>query len=82
MSKSGCKTCEDLYKKVHKSIMSNSDRKKVDQKAKKVVCKTVKTTEEGKTYENSKKKQWFRHKKLTNEQRKARVMAKFAAMMQ
>jgi len=76
------KSCEELYKKVHAAILANSDRKKVDQKAKKPVHKVVKKTVEGKVYENSKKKQWYRAKKMTHEDRAARVQAKFASMME
>jgi large subunit ribosomal protein L5e len=80
LSANKVKSCEELYKKVHAAILANSDRKKAA--AKKPVVKVSKKTEEGKVYENSKGKKWFRHKKMTNEQRKARVMTKFAAMMQ
>ena len=79
MADAKVKSCEELYKKVHAAILANSDRAK--KAAKKPVVKVAKTEELGKVYENSKGKKWFRGKKLTGEQRKARVMAKLSAMM-
>jgi large subunit ribosomal protein L5e len=79
LADSKTKSCEELYKKVHAAILANSDRQK--KAARKPVVKVSKTLEEGKIYENSKGKKWFRHKKMTGDQRKQRVVTKLQSMM-
>jgi large subunit ribosomal protein L5e len=71
------KTCEELYKKVQAAIIANPDRVKKagnQNPVKKVV-------QEGKVrvYADSKGRKWLRHFRLTGEERKERVAAKFAA---
>jgi large subunit ribosomal protein L5e len=73
------KTCEDLYKKVHKAIQANPDRKK------KVASKkpTRKVIQDGpqRVFSDSKGRKYLREFKLNKAQRKARIDAKFAAAM-
>lgn len=69
------KTCEELYKKVHKAIIAKPDRVKAKGNAK----PTRKVVVDGfsRVFQNSKGKKWLRHKRLTNEMRKQRVSEKF-----
>ena len=78
LSAAKVKTLEELYKKVHKAINANPDRKKKAGTAKPV--RTVVKDGPSRVYKNS-KKQWLRHKRLTKEQRVQRVNDKFAAAM-
>lgn len=73
------KTCEDVYKKVHKAIIANPDRKKGKGNAKPV--RKVVTDGFAKVFANSKGKKWLRHSRISKEQRVANVQAKFAAAM-
>jgi len=77
----GCKvkTCEDLYKKVHKAIIANPDRKKAAGN-KKPTKKVIKDGPQ-RVFADSKGRKWLREFKLTRVERKARVDAKFAAAM-
>jgi large subunit ribosomal protein L5e len=76
------KSCSDLYKKVHTAILANSDRQKV--KAKTVNKPKATSALEGlaKVYTDAKGKKWLRYKKITKEQKTARVAARFASLMQ
>jgi large subunit ribosomal protein L5e len=73
------KTCEDVYKKVHKAIIANPDRKKGKGNAKPV--RKVVTDGFAKVFANSKGKKWLRHSRLSKEQRTANVQSKFAAAL-
>merc|ERR1712086_1099094 len=59
------KTCEDVYKKVHKAIIANPVRKVV-------------TPGHNKVLQNSKGKKWIAQSRGTREERVARVQKKFA----
>jgi large subunit ribosomal protein L5e len=71
------KTCEELYRKVHAAINANPDRKRRAGNAKPV----RKTIQAGKQLiqQDSKGRKWLRHFRITTEQRKQRVAAKFQA---
>jgi len=73
------KTCEDLYKAVHKKILANCERKKAAKKGQKP--KKDKETGNAVLWKNSKGTKWMRHRKMTGTERKAAVQAKFAALM-
>jgi large subunit ribosomal protein L5e len=88
MSDNKAKTLEELYKKVHAAIVKDSDRKKVGGKGKKATGtdKLEAGVSIGKVYKSKTPKarnngQWLRHKKITREDKKKRVMAKFASLM-
>jgi large subunit ribosomal protein L5e len=72
------KTCEDLYKKVHAAIIANPDRKA--HKATKPTRKTV-TAGKALVQQDSKGRKWIRHFRITTDQRRERVAAKFQAAM-
>ena len=74
------KTCEDIYKKVHAAILANPDRVKAKGNAK--PTHKVVTPGKARVYSDSKGRKWLRHFKLTGEERKERVQAKFAALAQ
>jgi large subunit ribosomal protein L5e len=71
------KTCEDVYKKVHEAIKKDPSRKKAKGNAK--PTRKVVTPGKNMVLANSKGKKWIVFKRLSNEERKARVVAKFAA---
>jgi large subunit ribosomal protein L5e len=71
------KTCEDLYKKVHKAILANPDRTKTKANAK--PTRKVVTEGTSRVYADSKGRKWLRHFRMTNSQRKTRVAEKFQA---
>lgn len=75
------KTCEDLYKKVHAAITANPDRKKAAGNKNPTHKLVSKDGVAAKVYQNSKGKKWLRHRKLTCEERKTGVQAKFAALL-
>jgi len=83
MSDNKVKSLEELYKKVHAAIVKDSDRKKIVNKGKKPTGTNI--TEAGvvvgRLYK-SKAGSWPRHRKITREDKKKRVMAKFASLMQ
>lgn len=79
MSNNKTKTCQDVYKKVHKAINDNPDRVKGKGNAK--PTKKVVTDGKAKVFQDSKGRKWLRHFRLTKEQRKQRVMDKFKAAM-
>lgn len=68
------KTCEDLYKKVHSSIIANPDR--VKRAAKKPVRK-VGSDKYQRVFTNSKGNKWLREFRITNAMRKQNVAQKF-----
>mmetsp|Transcript_13174 Transcript_13174/g.22337 ORF Transcript_13174/g.22337 Transcript_13174/m.22337 type:complete len:331 (-) Transcript_13174:162-1154(-) len=71
------KTCEELYKKVHKAIIANPDRKKLP--GNKKPTRKVVVAGPARVYQDSKNRKWLSHFRLTKEQRTQRVMEKFAA---
>lgn len=71
------KTCEDLYKKVHKAILANPDRTANKGNAK--PTRKVITPGGSRVYADSKDRKWLRHFRLSNSQRKTRVAEKFQA---
>merc|ERR1712146_500775 len=73
------KTCEDLYKKVHKATIAKPDRVKAKGNSKPV--RKVVTPGKAMVIQNSKGKKWLVHKRLNQEERKARIQAKFAAAL-
>jgi large subunit ribosomal protein L5e len=72
------KTCEDVYKKVHKAIIADPSRKKAEKK--KSVRKVV-VEGKAKVFQDSKGRKWLRHSRLSKEERAANVQAKFAEAM-
>jgi large subunit ribosomal protein L5e len=76
LKSNSAKTCEDVYKKVHKAIIANPDRKAVKGNAKPV--RKVVTAGKALVLANSKGKKWLAHKRLSKEERVARVQKKFA----
>lgn len=69
------KTAEELYKKVHKAIIANPDRKKAAGNAK--PTRKVVTPGTSRVYQDSKGRKWLRHFRISNQDRKNRVAAKF-----
>jgi large subunit ribosomal protein L5e len=77
LDKAKCKTCEDLYTKVHKAIRANPDRvKRAGNKkpTRKVVTKGFELVQQ-----DSKNRKWLRHFRINLEERNARIARKFAA---
>jgi hypothetical protein len=74
------KTCEDVYKKVHAAIIANPARKAAA--AKKAGTRKVVTAKPALVQQDSKGRKWIRHFRLTTDQRKEKVNAKFAAAME
>jgi len=75
------KTCEDLYKKVHASVIAKPDRVKAKGNAKPTRKLVSKKEDPARVYQNSKGAKWLTSRKLTNEEKKAGVAAKFATLM-
>jgi large subunit ribosomal protein L5e len=73
------KTCEELYKKVHKAIIAKPDRVKAKGNAKPV--RKIVTDGKAQVLQNSKGKKWLRLRRLNKEERTARIQAKFAAAL-
>lgn len=73
------KSCEDLYKAVHKKILANSDRKA--KKSKGTKPKLSKQVVNQRVFVNTKGAKFLRSRKMTGAERKAAVQAKFAALM-
>jgi len=74
------KTCEDLYKKVHASVVAKPDR--VPAKGNKNRPKLVsKAGDANRVYQNTKGGKWITSRKLTNDEKKAAVAAKFATLL-
>jgi large subunit ribosomal protein L5e len=74
------KTCEELYKKVHASVIAKPDR--IPAKGNKNVPKLVsKVGDANRVYSNTKGAKWPSQRKLTNEEKKAAVNAKFATLL-
>jgi len=74
------KTCEDVYKKVHKAIVANPQRVAAKKNAKPV--RKVVTPGKALVQQDSKGRKWLRQHRLTRDMRKQRVMDKFNAAMQ
>jgi len=70
------KTCEDLYKAVHKAINANPDRKKAAGNAKPTRTVTVKGPE--RVMKDSKGRTWMRNFKTTYAEKKAKVDKRMA----
>jgi len=77
LSAAKAKTCEDLYKKVHKSIIDKPDRAK--KAGNKKPNRTVVTPGYARVYKDSKGRKWLRHFRQTGDDRKERVANKLAA---
>ena len=77
------KSLKELYTKVHDQIRKNPDGKKDAKKAREEKNKkaTRKADAAKQVFTDSKGRKWFRSRKLTLEQRKARVQEKLAKMM-
>lgn len=71
------KTCEDVYKLIHKKILTNPERVKVNGNLK--PTRKVITAGKQMVLENSKGKKWLREFRLTREMRAQRVQDKFSA---
>jgi len=71
LSDNKVKTCEDLYKKVHASILANPDRKKKAGNAKPV--RKIVDGSKARVTQDSKGRKWLRHFRLSNQERKSRV---------
>jgi len=71
------KTCEDVYKKVHKAIIANPDRVKAKGNAK--PTRKVITPGKALVLQDSKGRKWLRQSRITTDMRKQRVMDKLAA---
>ena len=71
------KTCEDLYKKVHKSIIANPER--VPKAGNKKPVKQIVTPGYTRVFKDSKGRKWMREFRQTGADRKERVLQKFAA---
>jgi len=73
--KAKVKNLEELYKKVHDGIRKSPLRPKVEKKApvRKVISKAG---DKSVISEDSKKRKWLRHTKLTNAERKERIQLK------
>jgi large subunit ribosomal protein L5e len=71
------KSCEEVYKKVHKAIIANPDRVKAKGNAK--PTRKVITPGKALVLQDSKGRKWLRQHRLTKDQRKQRVMDKLAA---
>jgi large subunit ribosomal protein L5e len=72
------KTCEDLYKKVHKAIRANPDRKAQGGNKKptrKVIQKGFELIQQ-----DSKNRKWLRHHRIDLAERNKRIEARFAAV--
>ena len=74
LKKTGAKSIEDLYEKVHEEIRKNPDRVKTERKHKPVLKFNKDKTE----MTNHAGTKWTRNIKLTNEQRKTRAKARLA----
>jgi hypothetical protein len=69
------KTCEDIYKKVHKQIYADPDRA-VKPGNKNPVRKVI-TPGKAMIQQNSKGQKWIRHFRITTQMRSQRVAEKF-----
>jgi large subunit ribosomal protein L5e len=76
------KTCEELYKKVHKSIIAKPAFVKAKGNAKPTRKLTTKAEEPARVFANSKGKKWLRNRKLTNQEKQNIVNTKMMAAMQ
>merc|ERR1712100_577608 len=74
----GKSSFEDLYKKVHASIRAQPTRRS---KASKTPNRKVKESKAGYNIRVGAKKNWIQYKRLTHEERKARVAAKMGIIM-
>jgi hypothetical protein len=79
LSAAKCKTCKDLYKKVHSSILANPDRKK--KTGSKKPTHAVVTPGYARVYKDSKGRKWIRHFRQNVDDRKERVNARIAAAL-
>lgn len=70
---------EELYKKVHAAIIAKPDR--VKKAGNKNPTKKVVTPGFARVYADSKGRKWLAHFRMTNQERKNRVVARFQAAM-
>lgn len=77
LSAAKAKTCEDLYKKVHKAIIDKPARTK--KTGNKKPSRSVVTAGYARVFKDSKGRKWLRHFRQTGEDRKQRVADKLAA---
>lgn len=71
------KTCEELYKKVHAAVIANPDRAK--KAGNKKPTRKVVTPGTSKVLQDSKGRKWIAHSRISNQDRKNRVVARFQA---
>merc|ERR1719263_2144967 len=73
-----CKTCEDLYKKVHAAIKKNPDRSKKAGNKK----PTRKLIQKGfeRVYQDSKNRKWLRQFRIDLDKRNQNIKEKFEAV--
>ena len=76
----GVKTCEDLYKKVHKAVIANPDRVKAKGNAK--PTRKVVTAKPRLVQQDSKGRKWIRHFRITTAARRANATNKLVAALQ
>jgi len=75
MTANKVKSLEELYKRVHADIRKSPAR--AEKKKKDIVRKKIsKKGDKALVFENSVKKQWTRHTKLSKEERKERIAKK------
>jgi large subunit ribosomal protein L5e len=74
------KTCEELYKKVHASVCSKPERVPAKGNANRPKL-TTKVGDANRVYTNTKGGKWITSRKLTNNEKKAAVAAKFATLL-
>jgi large subunit ribosomal protein L5e len=79
LAKNKANNVEALYTKVHAEIRKNPDRKKVERKGT-PVHKAI-SKDKARVFQDSKGRKWLRHKKLSREERKARVISKIQKAM-
>lgn len=76
LAEAKCKTCKDLYKKVHAQILAKPERAK--KPGLKKPTRNVVTKGYARVFQNSKGKKWIRHFRQTADDRKERVNTKIA----
>jgi len=76
LTKNKVANLEALYKKVHSEIRKNPKKVAKAEKKQAPVRKVISKDKGYLTIEDSKKRKYIRHKKITREERKKRVLAK------
>jgi len=80
MAAAKVKTCEELYKKVQASCVAKPDRVKAKGNSNRPKL-TSKAGDANRVYSNTKGGKWITCRKLTNDEKKAAVAAKFATLL-